>query len=179
MIVVGSQEYLIANELGVGGFGCVHAARLVEYQPKDVVFSSVDMDSPPEQRPDQSHLVAVKLSGSIGEDGYLNVDLKLAAMAVEAAVAAEVRRATRDEGMKWEGKVFLPVLHSVGKVVSVGGITVRSMAAIVMEMADGTLMQKQHPPGEELSRVAWALSGEALSRVAWALASTLSALNRA
>eukprot|EP00971_Amphidinium_carterae_P243844 4842788-Amphidinium_carterae.1 len=40
------------------------------------------------------------------------------------------------------------------------------MAAIVMEMADGTLRQKR-------------LVGEALSRVAWALATTLAALNRA
>eukprot|EP00971_Amphidinium_carterae_P030585 601419-Amphidinium_carterae.1 len=138
MIVVGSKEYLIGRKLGGGGFG--------------------------------SGLWTVKLSGSIGDgigaDGYLNVDLKLAAMAVEAAVAAEVRRATRDEVTKWEGKVFLPVLHSVGKVASVGGTNARSMAAIVMEKADGTLRKKS-------------LDGEALSRVAWALASTLSALNRA
>eukprot|EP00971_Amphidinium_carterae_P085551 1692766-Amphidinium_carterae.1 len=106
-------------------------------------------------------------AGSIGAEGYIDVDLKLAAMAVEAAAAAEARRVTHDEVTKWDGKVFLPVLHSVGEVVSVGGVNVESMAAIVMEMADGTLKQRGR------------LAGEALSRVAWALATTLAALNHA
>eukprot|EP00971_Amphidinium_carterae_P123678 2449502-Amphidinium_carterae.1 len=57
---------------------------------------------------DPSSTLAVKLAGSIGAEGYLHVDLKLAAMAVEAAAAAEARRVTCDEVTKWEGKVFLP-----------------------------------------------------------------------
>eukprot|EP00971_Amphidinium_carterae_P117053 2317964-Amphidinium_carterae.2 len=168
-IVVGSQEYLIASKLGGGGFGDVHEARLVVHERPtgEECVGGVDVNTPAEPSIDPSCLVAVKLAGSIGAEGYLNVDLKLAAMAVEAAAAAEVRRLTRDEVTKWEGKVFLPVLHSMGRVVSVGGINVRSMAAIVMEKADGTLKQKR------------CLVGEELNRVAWALASTLAALNRA
>eukprot|EP00971_Amphidinium_carterae_P225359 4469814-Amphidinium_carterae.1 len=96
-IVVGSQEYFIGRKLGRGGFGDVHEARLVE------------------SHTDPSRSVALKLAGSIGAEGYLNVDLKLAAMAVEASAAAEASRLTHDEVTKWEGKVFLPVLHSVGK----------------------------------------------------------------
>eukprot|EP00971_Amphidinium_carterae_P073243 1448151-Amphidinium_carterae.1 len=71
-----------------------------------------------EPHTDPSCIVAMKLAGFIGAEGYLNhenVDSKLAAMAIEAAAAAEARRLTRDEVTKWEGKVFLPVLHSVGK----------------------------------------------------------------
>eukprot|EP00971_Amphidinium_carterae_P063663 1259814-Amphidinium_carterae.1 len=67
------------------------------------------MDTPHrEPHTDPSCTLAVKLAGFIGAEGYLNVDLKLAAMAVEAAAAAEARRVTRDEMTKWEGKVFLP-----------------------------------------------------------------------
>eukprot|EP00971_Amphidinium_carterae_P000527 10796-Amphidinium_carterae.1 len=84
-IVVGSQEYFIGRKLGRGGFGDVHEARLVE------------------SHTDPSCTLAVKLAGFIGAEGYINVDLKLAAMAVEAA-AAEARRVTREEVMKWEGK---------------------------------------------------------------------------
>eukprot|EP00971_Amphidinium_carterae_P306828 6097545-Amphidinium_carterae.1 len=164
-IEVGSQDYVIVGKLGGGGFGVVHEVRLVQRRTEeDAGGVGVDPHRPPPIDP--SCNLAMKLAGSIGAEGYLNVDLKLAAMAVEAAAAAEVRRLTRDKVTKWEGKVFLPVLHSVGRVASVGGINVRSMAALVMEKADGTLRQKS-------------LSGEALNRVAWALATTVAALNRA
>eukprot|EP00971_Amphidinium_carterae_P037178 730591-Amphidinium_carterae.1 len=87
-------------------------------------------------------------------------------MAVEAAAAAEVRRLTQDERVRWEGKVFLPVLQGVGQVESVGGLETPFLSAILMEKADGTLHQKH-------------FAGEALVRVAWALASTMVALNKA
>eukprot|EP00971_Amphidinium_carterae_P310831 6176817-Amphidinium_carterae.1 len=67
--------------------------------------------------------------------------------------------------MRWQGRVFLPVLHAVGRVEAVGEKQVRNMTALVMEKADGTLQGMQ-------------LGGEVLVRVAWALASTLAALNR-
>eukprot|EP00971_Amphidinium_carterae_P064259 1272555-Amphidinium_carterae.1 len=105
-IVVGSQEYLIARKLGGGGFGVVHEARLVGHQ----MPTAEDV----EPHTDPSCTLAVKLAG-IGAEGYINVDFKLAAMAVEAVAAAEARRVTCEEVTKWEGKVFLPVLHSVGK----------------------------------------------------------------
>eukprot|EP00971_Amphidinium_carterae_P259455 5148157-Amphidinium_carterae.2 len=108
----------------------------------------------------------MKLAGSIGAEGCFNVDRKLAAMAVEASAAAEVRRVASNEVTLWEGRIFLPVLHAVGRVESLGGGKANLMAAIVMEKADGTLQQKR-------------FAGEALNRVSWALASTLAALNRA
>eukprot|EP00971_Amphidinium_carterae_P087617 1733576-Amphidinium_carterae.1 len=69
-----------------------------------------------------------------------------------------------DEVMRWEGRVFLPVLHAAGKVEAFGGKKVQNMSALVMERAHGTLHGMQ-------------LGGEELVRVSWALASTLAALN--
>eukprot|EP00971_Amphidinium_carterae_P080959 1601750-Amphidinium_carterae.1 len=69
-----------------------------------------------------------------------------------------------NEVMRWQGRVFLPVLHAVGRVESMGDKRVQNMSALVMEVADGTLHGMQ-------------LGGEELVRVAWALASTLAALN--
>eukprot|EP00971_Amphidinium_carterae_P050608 996600-Amphidinium_carterae.2 len=85
-------------------------------------------------------------------------------MAVEASAAAEVRRVASDEVTKWEGRVFLPVLHAVGRAEGVGEGNLT--AAIIMERADGTLKEMR-------------FDGDSLHRVAWALASTLAALNRA
>eukprot|EP00971_Amphidinium_carterae_P052098 1025780-Amphidinium_carterae.1 len=163
-----------AFELGGGAFGVVHEARRVDQRLPEEDVGGVDIDTPHREphtdsscrvapHSDPSCTLAVKLAGSIGAEGYTDVDLKLAAMAVEAAAAAEARRITSNK----EGKVFLPVLHAVGEVASVGGISVSSVGAIVMEMADGTLKQRRP------------LAGEALSRVAWALATTLSRLNLA
>eukprot|EP00971_Amphidinium_carterae_P214236 4251513-Amphidinium_carterae.1 len=70
-----------------------------------------------------------------------------------------------NEVMRWQGRVFLPVLHSVGRVEAVSDKQVQNMSGLVMEKADGTLQGMQ-------------LGGELLVRVAWALASTLAALNR-
>eukprot|EP00971_Amphidinium_carterae_P152331 3018796-Amphidinium_carterae.1 len=68
--------------------------------------------------------------------------------------------------MRWEGRVFLPVLHAIGRVEAVGDKQVQNMSALVMEKADGTLHGMK-------------LGGEVLVRAAWALASTLAALNKA
>eukprot|EP00971_Amphidinium_carterae_P112466 2227121-Amphidinium_carterae.1 len=70
-----------------------------------------------------------------------------------------------DEVKRWEGRIFLPVLHAVGKVESIGEAEVHDMSAMVMEKADGTLHDQS-------------LAGDELVRVAWALACTLSALNK-
>eukprot|EP00971_Amphidinium_carterae_P048965 964822-Amphidinium_carterae.1 len=67
--------------------------------------------------------------------------------------------------MRWQGRVFLPLLHAVGKVEAIGDKRVQNMSALVMERTDGTLHGMQ-------------LGGEVLVRVAWALASTLAALNK-
>eukprot|EP00971_Amphidinium_carterae_P010512 207556-Amphidinium_carterae.1 len=83
-------------------------------------------------------------------------------MAVEASAAAEVRRVAHET--KWKGRIFLPVLHAVGRAE--GGGEGNLTSAIIMERADGTLKEKH-------------LDGDALNCVAWALASTLAALNRA
>eukprot|EP00971_Amphidinium_carterae_P014923 294750-Amphidinium_carterae.1 len=68
--------------------------------------------------------------------------------------------------MRWEGRVFLPVLHVVGRVEAIGDKQVRNMSALVMERAGATLHGMQ-------------LGGQELVRVARALASTLAALNKA
>eukprot|EP00971_Amphidinium_carterae_P110279 2184878-Amphidinium_carterae.1 len=70
-----------------------------------------------------------------------------------------------NEVMRWQGRIFLPVLHAVGKVEAIGDKRVQHMSALVMEKADGTLHGMQ-------------LGGEELVRVAWALASTLAAFNK-
>eukprot|EP00971_Amphidinium_carterae_P152409 3020309-Amphidinium_carterae.1 len=102
--------------------------------------------------------------GGVGAAELRGVDTRLACVAVEAVAAAEVQRLAHNEVMRWEGKVFLPVLHAVGRVEGIGGKRVLNMSALVMEKADGTLHGMQ-------------LGGEELVRAAWALASTLAALN--
>eukprot|EP00971_Amphidinium_carterae_P068987 1365736-Amphidinium_carterae.1 len=63
--------------------------------------------------------MALKLVGGVGAQESRGVDTKLAAIAVEAVAAAEVRRMAQNEVMRWQGRVFLPVLHAVGKVEAV------------------------------------------------------------
>eukprot|EP00971_Amphidinium_carterae_P053104 1045952-Amphidinium_carterae.1 len=41
-----------------------------------------------------------------------------------------------DEVMRWQGRVFLPVLHAAGKVQAVGDRRVQNMSALVMEKAE-------------------------------------------
>eukprot|EP00971_Amphidinium_carterae_P033326 656214-Amphidinium_carterae.1 len=94
------------------------------------------------------------------------MDTQLAAIAVEAVAAAEVRKMAEDAAKRWEGRIFLPVLYAVGKVETLQETEVHDMSAMVMEQADGTLHEQS-------------LAGDALLQVAWALASTLSALNKA
>eukprot|EP00971_Amphidinium_carterae_P244616 4856955-Amphidinium_carterae.1 len=83
VIVVGSQEYVIGRKLGRGAFGSVHEARLVQHpqQTEDDV-GGVDMDTVDrEPHTDSSCTLAMKLAGSIRAESFINVDLKLAAMA--------------------------------------------------------------------------------------------------
>eukprot|EP00971_Amphidinium_carterae_P078567 1554327-Amphidinium_carterae.1 len=65
--------------------------------------------------------MALKLVGAVDTAEFRVADRSLAAVAVEAVAAAEVRTmAHNDEVMRWQGRVFLPVLHAVGKVKSMG-----------------------------------------------------------
>ena len=90
------------------------------------------------------------------------------AFAVEAVAASQVRDLAQ-QVRRWQGRVFLPVLHGVG----VGKILDEppeeasgKPAVVVMQLADGTLQRQK-------------FEGEALIMIAWALASTLSLLNEA
>eukprot|EP00971_Amphidinium_carterae_P224451 4452597-Amphidinium_carterae.1 len=79
------------------------------------------------------------------------MNTQLAALAVEAVAAAEVRRMAEDEVKRWEGRVFMPVLYAVGKVKAVGEAQVHDLSATVMEQADGTL-NEQRLAGDALVR---------------------------
>eukprot|EP00971_Amphidinium_carterae_P319887 6358372-Amphidinium_carterae.1 len=159
VVSVASKHYEIGKKLGRGAGGCVYGAtpRCEAADKGGRLGQGGGPDS-----------VALKLAGGGSELAAVGVrsrDTKLAAMAVEAFAAAEVRRMGEDEGRRWEGRIFLPVLYAVGKVEAVGEAEVLDMSAMVMEQADGTLHEQ-------------CLAGDALVRVAWALACTLSALNK-
>ena len=88
--------------------------------------------------------------------------------AVEAVAASQARDLAQ-EVCRWQGRVFLPLLHAVGLGSFIGKL-IRDKAqlpgVLVMELADSTLQQKK-------------FEGDALIMVAWALASTLALLNEA
>ena len=86
--------------------------------------------------------------------------------AVEAVASSTARDQAR-QLRKWQGRVFLPLLHAVG----VGCVDdtsfpqdLQNPGVLVMELADSTLEGKT-------------LTGVSLIMVAWALASTLALLN--
>eukprot|EP00971_Amphidinium_carterae_P174119 3451384-Amphidinium_carterae.1 len=111
VVSIASKRYEITEKLGFGAGGSVHRAS-----PRR---EATDIGGRPSQGggPDS---VALKLAGGGGGGGGAVVgfrpkDTKLAAMAVEAVAAAEVRRMAEYEGKRWEGRIFLPVLYAVGK----------------------------------------------------------------
>eukprot|EP00971_Amphidinium_carterae_P219613 4360265-Amphidinium_carterae.1 len=158
VVSVASKRYEIGEKLGRGAGGSVHRAN-PRPEAADISGRLGQGDGPDS--------VALKLAGGGGGAvGFRPMDTQLAALAVEAVAAAEVRRMAEDEAKRWEGRIFLPVLYAVGKVEAVGAAEVQDMSAMVMEQADGTLYEQR-------------LAGDALVRVAWALACTLSALNKA
>ena len=87
------------------------------------------------------------------------------AFAVEAVAASQVRDLAQDV-RRWQGRVFLPLLHAVGLGSLAGAEEAWNPGVLVMELADSTLQKKK-------------FEGEALIMVAWALASTLALLNEA
>eukprot|EP00971_Amphidinium_carterae_P301611 5992324-Amphidinium_carterae.1 len=159
VVSVASKHYEINEKLGCGAGGSVHQAFLRR--------EAAD-DGGRHGKGGGPASVALKLAGGGSElaaVGFRPMDTRLAAIAVEAVAAAEVRRMAEDEVKRWEGRIFLPVLYAVGKVEAVGEVEVHNMSAMVVEQADGTLHGQ-------------CLAGDALVRVAWALACTLSALNK-
>ena len=85
--------------------------------------------------------------------------------AVEAVAASQARELAQ-EVCRWEGKVFLPLLHAVGLIGELPSEKALNAGVLVMELADCTLQEKK-------------FEGEELTMVAWALASTLALLNEA
>ena len=85
--------------------------------------------------------------------------------AVEAVAASQARELVQ-EVCRWQGKVFLPLLHAVGLVGALPSEKALNAGVLVMELADCTLQEKK-------------FEGEELTMVAWALASTLALLNEA
>ena len=90
------------------------------------------------------------------------------AFAVEAVATSQVRDLAQ-QVRRWQGRVFLPVLHGVGigEILDEPPVEASGKpAVVVMQLAHGTLQDQK-------------FEGEALIMVAWALASTLSLLNEA
>ena len=85
--------------------------------------------------------------------------------AVEAVAASQARELAQ-EVCRWQGKVFLPLLHAVGLIGELPSEKKMNAGVLVMELADCTLQEKK-------------FEGEELTMVAWALASTLALLNEA
>eukprot|EP00971_Amphidinium_carterae_P129720 2569593-Amphidinium_carterae.1 len=158
VVVVDSKRYVLGKILGQGAGGSVFAATL-QREVADVHVAGDELSDSHDPE-----WMALKLVGGVGSAEFRGVDTRLAAVAVEAVAAAEVRRMAHNEVTRWEGRVFLPVLHAVGKVEFKGDKRMHNMSALVMGIADGTLHGME-------------LGGEVLVRVAWALASTLAALN--
>eukprot|EP00971_Amphidinium_carterae_P314599 6253153-Amphidinium_carterae.1 len=157
VVSVASQCYEIREKLGHGAGGSVHRAtpRCATANKDGRLGKGGGPDS-----------VALKLAeGKSQSRSFRPMDAQLAAMAVEAVAAAEMRRMAEDQINKWEGRIFIPVLHAVGKVAAIGDAEVHDMSAMVMEQAGGTLDKHS-------------FAGDALVGMAWALASTLSALNK-
>eukprot|EP00971_Amphidinium_carterae_P171144 3391972-Amphidinium_carterae.1 len=97
VVCVASKHYEITEKLGHGAEGSVHRAT-----PRCKAAGKGRESS--QGGPDS---VALKLAGG-GAVGFRPKDTKLAAAAVEAVAAAEVRRMSKDEAKRWEGRIFLP-----------------------------------------------------------------------
>ena len=108
--------------------------------------------------PELVTLVRIMLSWKVALESQI-------AFAVEAVAASQVRDLAQ-EVRRWQGRVFLPLLHAVGLGSLAGAKEAGSPGVLVMELADCTLKEKK-------------FEGEALIMVAWALASTLALLNEA
>ena len=112
-------------------------------------------------------------SGASGEPRFHAIKIAsdsqkaLNSFAVEAVAASQVRDMAQQVS-HWHGRAFLPLVHGVG----IGGVTktssspavVQNLAMLVMQLADGTLKDRN-------------FEGGALEMVSWALASTLALLN--
>eukprot|EP00971_Amphidinium_carterae_P164134 3253947-Amphidinium_carterae.1 len=109
-----SKQYVLGERLGRGAGGSVFAATLKREAADDGAgFPESDSHDP--------ESMALKLVGGVDNAEFRGADRSLAAVAVEAVAAAEVRSmALNEEVMRWQGRVFLPVLHAVGKVESMG-----------------------------------------------------------
>eukprot|EP00971_Amphidinium_carterae_P037553 738333-Amphidinium_carterae.1 len=124
VVVVDSKQYVLGERLGHGAGGSVFAATLKReaadvHAVGDAGSDSHDLDSQ-----------ALKLVGGVGNAEFRGADTRLAAVAVEAVAAAELHRMAQNEVVRWEGRVFLPVLHAVGRVEAVGDKQVQNMSAL-------------------------------------------------
>eukprot|EP00971_Amphidinium_carterae_P170695 3382915-Amphidinium_carterae.1 len=99
VVSVASKRYEVGEKLGHGAGGSVYRAS-----PRR---EAADMCARLSQGggPDS---VALKLAGGGSNLAFRPKDTKLAAIAVEAVAAAEVRRMAEDEAKRWEGRIFLP-----------------------------------------------------------------------
>eukprot|EP00971_Amphidinium_carterae_P021938 432900-Amphidinium_carterae.1 len=126
VVVVNSKQYVLGESLGDGAGGFVFVATL-KREIADVHAAGDEESDGHAIDPDSK---ALKLVGGGGNAEIRGADTRLAAVAVEAVAAAEVRRMAHDEVMRWQGKVFLPVLHAVGTVEAVGDKQVQNMSAL-------------------------------------------------
>eukprot|EP00971_Amphidinium_carterae_P240072 4766463-Amphidinium_carterae.1 len=136
VLVVDSKQYVLGERLGHGAGGSVFAATL---KREAVDVREVTDGGLEESDSHDPESMALKLVGVIDNAEFRGADRRLAAVAVEAVTAAVVRCMAHDDVMRWQGRVFLPVLHTVGKVEAIGDRQVQNMSALAMERADGTL----------------------------------------
>eukprot|EP00971_Amphidinium_carterae_P099732 1972340-Amphidinium_carterae.1 len=86
-----SKQYVLGERLGRGAGGSVFAATLKRAAP-DVHGGGVEESDSHNPEP-----MALKLVGGVDNAEFRGADTRLAAVAVEAVAAAEVRRMATDE----------------------------------------------------------------------------------
>eukprot|EP00971_Amphidinium_carterae_P164258 3256415-Amphidinium_carterae.1 len=101
VLVVDSKEYVLGERLGHGGGGSVYAATLKREAAHVHAATAAGDGESDSHDPDSK---ALKLAGGDGDADFRGADTSLAAVAVEAVAAAEVRKLTHSEVMKWQGR---------------------------------------------------------------------------
>eukprot|EP00971_Amphidinium_carterae_P198063 3931167-Amphidinium_carterae.1 len=127
VVVMRSKQYVLGERLGRGAGGSVFAATL-KREAADV--HEVTAGGFEDSASHDAESMALKLVGGAGNAESRGADTRLAFVAVEAVAAAEVRRLAHDEVKRWQGRVFLPVLHAVGRAEAIGGKQVQNMSAL-------------------------------------------------
>eukprot|EP00971_Amphidinium_carterae_P144831 2869555-Amphidinium_carterae.1 len=101
MVSVVATHNEISEEKGCGAGGSVHRAT----PKREAADTGAGLAAAGGPDSVEFNLVG----GELEFASFRAVDTQLAALAVEAVAAAEVRRMAEDEAKRWEGRIFLPV----------------------------------------------------------------------